>query len=77
VRTGNRKTLIDNEFKNSRFVVRRGRVESSAECGRIVFSLMRELQNNFVDKLRQFTDCFLPPTKEFNSPSLLHLRGLG
>ncbi len=67
VRTGNRETLIDNGFTNSKpmrlseaFAVSGGRAEEgrAAECGRIVFSPVRELPDEFVDELRQFTDCF-------------------
>jgi hypothetical protein len=74
VRTGNRETLIDNGFTNSKplqlsevFAVPRGRVESGVGCGRIVFSPVRELPDDFVDELGQFTACFPRPTEEFST----------
>jgi len=69
VRTGNRETLIDNGFTNSKpmqlsevFADSDRRVES---CGRIVFSPVGELPEDLVDELRQFIDCFPRPTTEF------------
>lgn len=63
VRTGNRETLIDNGFTNSKPMPLREVFDSGAECGRIVFSPVRELPDEFVDELRLFTDCFPRPTE--------------
>jgi hypothetical protein len=71
VRTGNRETLIDNGFTNSKpmrlseaFAVPGRHFE---ECGRIVFSPVRELPDVFVNELRQFTDCFPRPATVFDA----------
>ncbi len=42
-------------------------VPRGAECGRIVFSPVRELPDDFVDELGQFTACFPRPTEEFST----------
>ncbi len=71
---GSPETLIDNRFTNSKpipllevFAVPQGRVESGAECERIVSSPVRELPDKFVAELSQFTHCFLQFSKEFNT----------
>ncbi len=38
----------------------------AVECGCIVFSSVRELPDEFVDELRQFTDCFPLSPSGFN-----------
>mmetsp|Transcript_14598 Transcript_14598/g.31770 ORF Transcript_14598/g.31770 Transcript_14598/m.31770 type:complete len:380 (-) Transcript_14598:246-1385(-) len=65
VRTGNRETLIDNGITNSKpmplsealFIPKSGD-ESSLGCGRIVFSPVKELPDEFADEVKQFTACF-------------------
>ena len=63
VRTGNRETLIDNGITNSKPMQLAEALlspnhENSTECGRIVFSPIRELPDDFSTEMRQFTDCF-------------------
>jgi hypothetical protein len=77
VHTGNCEMLIDNGLTNSKpmlssevSAVLWGRIERGAECKRIVFSPVRELPDEFVDKLSQFTNCFLRPSEEFNTMKL-------
>mmetsp|Transcript_6579 Transcript_6579/g.11745 ORF Transcript_6579/g.11745 Transcript_6579/m.11745 type:complete len:375 (-) Transcript_6579:184-1308(-) len=65
VRTGNRETLIDNGITNSKpmplseaLLVPQSGVENNSECGRIVFSPVKELPDDFAKELKPFTDCF-------------------
>ena len=61
VRTGNRETLIDNGITNSKPMQLKAALASShtgSECGRIVFSPVKELPNELVRELEQFTNCF-------------------
>jgi len=63
VRTGNRETLIDNGITNSKPIILSEALmppngdEKNSECGRIVFSPVKELPNDFAEELKPFTDC--------------------
>lgn len=70
VRTGNRETLIDNGITNSKPMPLEAALTSyhtSSECGRIVFSPVKELPNELASELEQFNDCF-PPCSIVSSP---------
>lgn len=64
VRTGNRETLIDNGFTNSKPMPLSDALLSSqndatnSECGTIVFSPVRELPNGFITELSPLMNAF-------------------
>ncbi len=77
VRTGNRETLIDNGFTNSKpmslsdaFLSFQNN-STKTECGTNVFSPVKELPNDFIDELSPLTNAFpcetnaLPTAKKF------------
>ena len=71
VRTGNRETLIDNGFTNSKPMSLSDALSSSqngstnTECGTIVFSPVKELPNDFKDELSPLTNAFPCDIKAF------------
>ena len=65
VRTGNRETLIDNGFMNSKpkrladaLEENTNNTNTNTECGTIVFSPIQELPDTFIDELRELMDAF-------------------
>ena len=64
VRTGNRETLIDNGFMNSKpkrladALEEENYTNNNTECGTIVFSPIQELPDTFIDELRELMDAF-------------------
>ncbi|KAL7541747.1 hypothetical protein ACHAXR_011188 [Thalassiosira sp. AJA248-18] len=77
VRTGNRETLIDNGITNSKPMVLsealhapNNDVEKNSECGRIVFSPVRELPDELSGELKTFTDSFPESSMNMNKFTL-------